>query len=143
MLISNRKVSIPFVADAKMPIFWPGSKKLWFFTPNMRFHWEKLNGWSDKLKFLSLLDQNIRKKMTKILSLSVKPFMVKELFEIIKYFRRVTSAIQDICVQGERDQLQARCLSKNGEYTPKCSHSPFLGSWSCAASWSNCEVIFY
>ena len=66
MLISNRKVSIPFVADAKMPIFWPGSKKLWFFTPNMRFHWEKLKGWSDKVeifvtyrsKYLQKNDQN-------------------------------------------------------------------------------------
>ena len=25
MLISSRKVSIPLVADAKLPIFWPGS----------------------------------------------------------------------------------------------------------------------
>ena len=66
MLISNRKVSIPFVADAKMPTFWPGSKKLWFFTPNMRFHWEKLKGWSDKVeifvtyrsKYLQKNDQN-------------------------------------------------------------------------------------
>ena len=24
MIISDRKVSIPFVADAKLPIFWPG-----------------------------------------------------------------------------------------------------------------------
>ena len=29
MLISNRKVSIPFLADAKLPMFWPGSK-IWF-----------------------------------------------------------------------------------------------------------------
>ena len=66
MLFSNRKVSIPFVADAKMPIFRPGSKKLWFFTPNMRFHWEKLKGWSDKVeifvtyrsKYLQKNDQN-------------------------------------------------------------------------------------
>ena len=50
VLISNRRVSILFVADAKVPIFWHGSKKLWFFTPNMRFHWEKLNGWSDKVE---------------------------------------------------------------------------------------------
>ena len=35
--------------------------------------------------------------MTKIASFSVKPFMVKWLFEITKYLKRVTWAIQNIC----------------------------------------------
>ena len=37
MLISNRKVPIPFVGDAKIPKFWPGIKNFIISTPNMTF----------------------------------------------------------------------------------------------------------
>ena len=46
MLISNKKVSIPFVADAKLPM----AQKNRIFTPNMHFLGEKLKGWSDKVE---------------------------------------------------------------------------------------------
>ena len=50
MFISNRKVPIPFVGDAKIPKFLPGIKNFIIFAPNMRFQGEKLKGWSEKVE---------------------------------------------------------------------------------------------
>ena len=66
MLISNRKVSIPFIDDAKIPKFWPGIKNFIIFTPKMTFLGGKLKGWSEKVeifvtnrsKYLQKRDQN-------------------------------------------------------------------------------------
>ena len=62
MLISNRKVSIPFIADAKLPIFWPGSKNYDFLHQICDFKAENWRAGLRRLKFLSLRDQNICKK---------------------------------------------------------------------------------
>ena len=97
MLISSRKISIPCVADAIIPKFWPGIKKIIIFTPKMRFLGKNWMAGLTRLKFLSQINQNICTKMTKRASLSVKLFMVKWLFEITKYLKRVTWAIQNIC----------------------------------------------
>ena len=51
MLISNKKISIPFVGDAKIPKFWAGIKNFIISTPNMTFLERKLKGWSDKVGF--------------------------------------------------------------------------------------------
>ena len=99
MLISSRKISIPCVADAIIPKFWPGIKKIIIFTPKMRFLGKNWMAGLTRLKFLSQINQNICTKMTKRASLSVKPFMVKWLFEITKYLKRVTWAIQNIWVK--------------------------------------------
>ena len=66
VLISNRRVSILFVADGKLPIFWHGSKKIMIFTPNVRFFGEKLNGWSDKVEiFVTYRSKYLQKKWPK------------------------------------------------------------------------------
>ena len=62
MLISNRKVSIPFVGDAKIPKFGPGIKNFIIFNPNMTFLGEKLNGWSDKVEIFVTYRSNYLKK---------------------------------------------------------------------------------
>ena len=59
MLISNRNVSIPFVPDAKLPIFWPGSKNNDFYTKYATFWGENWMAGPARLKFLSQIDQNI------------------------------------------------------------------------------------
>ena len=61
MLISNRKVSIPFVGDTKIPKFWPGIKNCIIFTPNMTFLGENWRAGLTRLKFLSHIDQIICK----------------------------------------------------------------------------------
>ena len=62
MLISNRKVSIPFIADAKLPIFWPGSKNYDFLHQICDFKGENWRAGLRRLKFLSLRDHNICQK---------------------------------------------------------------------------------
>jgi len=62
MLISNRKVSIPFIADAKLPILWPGSKNYDFLHQICDFKGENWRACLRRLKFLSLRDHNICKK---------------------------------------------------------------------------------
>ena len=62
MIISDRKVSIPFVADAKLPIFWPGSKNYDFLHQICDFKGKNWRAGLRRLKFLSLIDQNICKK---------------------------------------------------------------------------------
>ena len=59
MLVSIRKVSIPFVADAKLPIFWPDSKKLWSLHQICDFWGANWTAGLTRLKFLSQIDQNI------------------------------------------------------------------------------------
>ena len=61
MLISNRKVSIPFVGDAKIPKFWPDSKKYDFLHQICDFRGKNWTAGLTRLKFLSLIDQNICK----------------------------------------------------------------------------------
>jgi len=61
MLISNRKVSISFVGDAKIPKFWPGIKNFIIITRNMTFLGDKLKTGLTRLKFLSHIDQIICK----------------------------------------------------------------------------------
>ena len=62
MLILNRKVSIPFVGDAKIPKFWPGIKNFIIFTPKMTFLGEKLKGWSDKVEIFVTYRSNYLQK---------------------------------------------------------------------------------
>ena len=62
MLFSKRKVSIPFVADAKMPIFWPCSKNYEFLHQICDFIGKNWRAGLTRLKLLSLIDQNIGKK---------------------------------------------------------------------------------
>ena len=62
MLISNRKVSIPFIADAKLPIFWPGSKNYDFLHQICDFKGENWRAGLRRLKFMSLIHQNVCKK---------------------------------------------------------------------------------
>ena len=61
MLISNKKISIPFVGNAKIPKFCAGIKNFIISTPNMTFLEGKLKGCLTRLKFLSHIDQIICK----------------------------------------------------------------------------------
>ena len=63
MLISNRKVSIPFIDDAKIPKFGPGIKNFIIFTPKMTFLGGKLKGWSDKVEIFVTYRSNYLQKL--------------------------------------------------------------------------------
>ena len=62
MLISNRKVSIPFVGDAKIRKFWPDSKTYDFLHQICDLRGKNWTAGLTRLKFLSLIDQNICRK---------------------------------------------------------------------------------
>ena len=62
----NRKVSISFVGDAKIPKFWPGIKNFIIITQNMTFFGEKLKGWPEKVKiFVTYESKHLQKKWPK------------------------------------------------------------------------------